>query len=305
MSCVAPPPALPPFPLVAFLKQNSKDRDYFFADVINNKTFDELVERINIRARNKAMDAIIRRISDEAGDDDSEDDDTHKNAVRRRQNSLPTTREGLRAMKVQIERPRNRPLLRISAGAAAVTTKQIHPENPEEAAMAVGKESMRDRGAFQSTKILGRRRSAAISAATGGFVETAMKISRMHLLKHSDDPGKRKIGKPRRVESHLHLCPSDVDSIGSSMASTATVDTAVEKRLLTAPRMPQEEAVIEMQKMYNHKDRYLRVYLQRRFESERLPRLFSARSKSRVHRYAVNDAFEMVRKQAARIPPII
>lgn len=313
MSCLVlflpfPPLLSSPF----FLKQKSKDRDNFFADVIDNKSFDELVDRINKRARDKAMDAIVRQISDEAGDDDNEDgggsiggDDTRQSAVRSRQSSIPTTGKGLRVVKAQIKRLRNRPLSRISTGAAAVTMKQLHPEIPEEAATAVEKGATRDGRAFQSTKTLAGRRSAAILAAMGGFVKAAVKMSRTHLLKYSDDPGKRKVGKPRKVESNLHLCLSDADSIESSMASTATVDAAVEKRQLTASRMPQEEAVIEMQKMYNLKDRYLRVYLQRRFESERLPRLFSARLKSRVHRYAVNDAFEMARKQAARMPPLI
>lgn len=309
------PPPLPPSTLLAFLKQNSKDRAYFFADVIDKKTFDELVDRINERASDKAMDATVRQISNVAGDGDIEDgggnvggDDADQNAVRGRKNSLPMTGRGLRALEAQIERMRKSSLSRISSGAAATTMKHLHPETPEGvAAAAVEKEAMRDRGAVQSTKSLGRGRSAAISAATGAFAKAAVKMSRMHLLRYSDDTGKRKVGKPRKVESNFHIWLSDADSIGSSTRSTetATVDAAGEKRLLIAPRMPQQEAVVEMQKMYNLKDRYLRVYLQRWFESERLPRLFSARSMSRVHRYAANDAFEMARKQAARIPPLI
>lgn len=48
---------------------------------------------------------------------------------------------------------------------------------------------------------------------------------------------------------------------------------------------------------------FRRVYLQRRFEQERLPLLFAARSsKSALHRYTVTSPFEMTKKQAAHMP---
>lgn len=68
---------------------------------------------------------------------------------------------------------------------------------------------------------------------------------------------------------------------------------------------PYEEDVVERQRRYDLNDRFLRVLLQRKFECERLPFLFAARSRSRLHGYSVNDAYEMAKKQAARMPPLI
>lgn len=65
------------------------------------------------------------------------------------------------------------------------------------------------------------------------------------------------------------------------------------------------EDVVERQRRYDLNDRFLRGLLQRKFECERLPFLFAARSRSRLHGYSVNDAYEMARKQAARMPPLI
>lgn len=62
--------------------------------------------------------------------------------------------------------------------------------------------------------------------------------------------------------------------------------------------------LVERQKKSDLNDPFLRVFLQRQFESERLPFLFAARSASRFHGYTVNDALEMVKRQAGRIPPL-
>ncbi|CAM9369595.1 unnamed protein product [Ectocarpus sp. 8 AP-2014] len=70
------------------------------------------------------------------------------------------------------------------------------------------------------------------------------------------------------------------------------------------PRLVGED-VVERQKTYALNDPYLRSYLQRRFESERLPLLFAARSSgSAVLRYTVTDPIQMAKKQAGCLPPI-
>lgn len=65
------------------------------------------------------------------------------------------------------------------------------------------------------------------------------------------------------------------------------------------------EDVVGRQKKYDLHDKFLRTYLQRQFERERLPLLFAARSKSRLHGYTINSAFDMARKQAARMPSLL
>lgn len=67
---------------------------------------------------------------------------------------------------------------------------------------------------------------------------------------------------------------------------------------------PAKECILERQKKYNLKDRYLRMLLQKRFEYERFPCLFAARCSSQLCSYTVNNAYEMAKRQAARIPPL-
>ena len=76
------------------------------------------------------------------------------------------------------------------------------------------------------------------------------------------------------------------------------------KKPVVATARPGDNAV-DRPRAYDLDDRFLRAYLQRRFERERLPLLFAARSRSSRHRYTVCNAFEIAKRQGARIPPAV
>lgn len=107
--------------------------------------------------------------------------------------------------------------------------------------------------------------------------------------------GKRRLGATRGAETGAPAWGvSDADR------RRKRGETGLIRSVAVDPR----ENIVERQKEYDLNDRYLRVLMQRTFESERLPFLFAARSSSRLHRYTVNDAYEMARKQAARMPAL-
>ncbi|CAM9670018.1 unnamed protein product, partial [Laminaria digitata] len=77
------------------------------------------------------------------------------------------------------------------------------------------------------------------------------------------------------------------------------------KPVVATARPGDNNNATERPRTYDLDDRFLRAYLQRRFERERLPRLFAARSGSKRHRYTVCNAFEIAKRQGARMPPVV
>lgn len=144
-----------------------------------------------------------------------------------------------------------------------------------------------------------RTRYAAVTAA-------AADVAKLAVIARRQAPA---VGRAGRLPVGVGVL-SGLDFPVSSAAATTTgtkngAGAAAAAAALWGTARPEiGEDVVERQKKYNLHDRYLKVYLQRRFESERLPLLFAARSTSRLHGYAVNNAFQMAKKQAARMPTL-
>ena len=265
-------------------------------------------------------DATICRMSDQSSDDDGQDgggslvEGADGNMVHRRRTSRSTTNV-LGAVEAQLERLKESLLLR----RVRVTVGQnSRLEKAEQTEMAGG--------TVQLAGIVGRGRSAVISkaAAVATFANSPMKMKMETVMSSpacsSDEEagkagGLRGESKPNTwsspsgavnartgqsredPKSHSWSLPAGRDA--TKKPTVIAVDSGTPRRVMS------QKGMVERQMVCDPNDRFLRVYLQRRFESERLPRLFSARSKSRSRGYAVNDAFEMVRKQVGRMPRVV
>lgn len=168
-----------------------------------------------------------------------------------------------------------------------------------------------------TTQEQGRRRSAAITEAAADIAKSAM-AARTRRVQPAAARVRITTGLPEPPGSKARFPKPGADFsslVVAAITTTARTDrnskpggggsvgpgTSLEGRA-TGTFV---ESLVQRQKEYDIHDRYLRFYLQRRFESERLPLLFAARCRSRVHGYTVNNAFEMTKKQAVRMPPLV
>ena len=168
----------------------------------------------------------------------------------------------------------------------------------------------------------GRRRSAAITAATAEAAKLAVRMRRLMPAAaavavvagrgRGQGQGRgRGHGRPLSPGARVAKTP-----FFSLLSSSSAVGANARARCSPAERRAAIKPVVattrlgdnnapENPRTYDLDDRFLRAYLQRRFERERLPRLFAVRSGSSRHRYTVCNAFEIAKRQGARIPPVV
>lgn len=168
----------------------------------------------------------------------------------------------------------------------------------------------------------GRRRSAAITAATVEAAKLAVRMRRLVpaaaavAVVAGRGRGQRQgrgrgHGRPLSPGARVAKTPffSLLSSSSAVGANARARCSPAERRAAMKPMVPTTRPgyndAPENPRTYDLDDRFLRAYLQRRFERERLPLLFAVRSGSRRHQYTVCNAFEIAKRQGARMPPVV